>query len=104
MPDADGGKPVDDSPLISTDLIDAIVTIVDRAGLSNDSVAALRDAFPDIHFTYCMDDDVGPVWPVREADGFNVYLVDGHNHCLAFTSNPDVATGLVLAEVAEEDG
>ncbi len=30
-----------------------------RAGLTPDSVAALRDALPELHFTYCADDDIG---------------------------------------------
>jgi hypothetical protein len=35
---------------------------------------------------------------VREAEGFNLYLVDGRAHCMRFTTDLAAATGLVLAE------
>jgi hypothetical protein len=90
--------------MINDTLLDQLTTIVTRAGLSAESVAALRDAFPDIHFTHCLDDDIGAgIEPFREAEGFNIYLVDAGNHCMTFTRSLDNATGLVLAEV-EPDG
>jgi len=86
--------------MINDELIDQIVTILSRAGLTDDSVAALRDAFPALHFTHCLDDDIGAgIEPAREAEGFNLYLVDGRSHCMTFTRDPDAATGLVLADI-----
>lgn len=86
--------------MINDELIDQIVTILSRAGLTDASVAALRDAFPALHFTHCLDDDIGAgIEPAREADGFNLYLVDGRSHCMTFTRDPDAATGLVLADI-----
>jgi hypothetical protein len=88
---------------ISDALLDQIATIVTRAGVSTESTAALRDAFPDIHFTYCLDDDIGAgINPFREADGFNIYLINGSEHCISFTRSLESATGLVLAEVCDE--
>lgn len=93
--------------MIAPAFLDQVVAILDRAGLSDDSVAALRQAFPDLHFTYCLDDDVGAQHEsVRTGSGFNLYLVDGREHCLRFTHDLDAATGLVLAAVdadADED-
>jgi hypothetical protein len=90
--------------MITDALIDQIAIVVQRAGLSGQSVAALRDAFPGIQFTHCLDDDIGAgIEPFREAEGFNIYLVDAGNHCMTFTRSLDNATGLVLAEV-EPDG
>jgi len=67
-------------------------------------VTGLRKAFPDVHFTYCMDDDIVTGKPVIEREAFNLYLIDGREHCLCLTNDHDVATGLVVAEVvAEED-
>ncbi|MBT2971134.1 MAG: hypothetical protein B6D72_02185 [gamma proteobacterium symbiont of Ctena orbiculata] len=63
------------------------------------SVMALRRQFPDIHFTYCLDDDVVAVDPLHEAEDFNLYLIDSRNHCLGFTRDLDVATGIVVAEI-----
>ncbi|MFP4063604.1 MAG: DUF6129 family protein [Halochromatium sp.] len=90
--------------MITTHLLDQIETILSRAGLSADSVAALRDAFPDHHFTHCLDDDIGAgIEPVRAAEDFNLYLIDASEHCLRFTRDPDSATGLVLAEISDAD-
>ncbi|TVQ84421.1 MAG: hypothetical protein EA400_17450 [Chromatiaceae bacterium] len=86
--------------MIDAAFLDGVLAIIGRAGLSTESVAALRDAFPALHFTYCHDDDIGTgIAPVRTADGFNLYLVDGRDHCIRFTSDLANATGLVLAEV-----
>jgi hypothetical protein len=85
---------------ITDAFVDQIVAIITRAGLSTASVVALRDAFPGIHFTHCLDDDISAgITAFREADGFNLYLIDGSQHCIAFTGSREKATGLVLAEV-----
>lgn len=62
----------------------------------------LRQQFPDIHFTRCMDDDVGSVSPVSEFSGFNLYLIDSTNRCLSFTRDLQQATGVVVAEVEDD--
>ena len=72
-------------------------------GLDYDTVATLRQSYPDIHFTYCMDDDISNGKPVMETAAFNMYLIDGREHCLCLTNDFDVATGIVLAEVIEDD-
>lgn len=88
--------------MISEQFLEQVAAIISRAGASTESVAALRAAFPDLHFTYCLDDEIGAgVAPFRKADGCNLYLVDGRNHCLQFTRDLEVATGLVLAEITE---
>lgn len=89
--------------MITAGRLEQVTRIVARAGLNDQTLSALREAFPEMHLTYCMDDDVGIAEPVARADGFNVYLVDGRAHCLRFTSDPASATGLVLAEVVGDD-
>lgn len=90
--------------MISSERLDQIVTIVERAGLDAQTLAALREALPDIHFTHCMDDDLGDKTPVRTGEAFNLYLVEGsRGHCLRITQNAEHATGVVLAEVDEPD-
>ena len=88
--------------MISEEQLDRIAAMAAAEPLSEDVVARLRGIFEGVHFTYCMDDDVYEVEPVREVQGFNLYLVDGRDHCLAFTRDNQVATGVVIAEV--EDG
>jgi hypothetical protein len=63
---------------------------------------ALRAAFPDMHFTFCLDDDVMSDAPVSELSGFNLYLVDSSNHCLSLTRDLEQATGLVVAELDDD--
>ncbi len=89
--------------MIATDQIEQISTAVQQQGLDEGVVSGLRQRFPDIHFIYCMDDDVCGPKPVMQAEGFNIYLVDAREHCLAFTQSADIATGVVLAEVEAEE-
>ncbi|MBK5968421.1 MULTISPECIES: DUF6129 family protein [Thiorhodovibrio] len=90
--------------MIAPERLDQIVTIVERAGLNLQTLGALREALPDIHFTHCMDDDLGNKNPVRSTEAFNLYLVEGSSgHCLQITQNADLATGVVLAEIDEPD-
>lgn len=83
--------------------IQQVAEVVRRAGLSEQTLSALREGFSDIHFTYCMDDDLGVAEPFRQGEGLNIYLIDGREHCLKLTSDLDLATGLVLAQVGDED-
>ncbi|MCG6863136.1 MAG: DUF6129 family protein [Chromatiaceae bacterium] len=87
--------------MIRPERLDQVARIVERAGLDEQTVGALREAFTDMHLTYCMDDDIGIVEPVVRAEGFNMYLVDGRGHCMRFTNELETATGIVLAEVDE---
>jgi hypothetical protein len=69
--------------------------------LSEALIGLLRKSFPEYHFTYCMDDDVIAVEPVYESETFNLYLIDSRNHCLNFTQDKEIATGIVVAEIDE---
>jgi hypothetical protein len=89
--------------MISVENTQTIADEVKRRGLGYETVSALRQSYPDIHFTYCMDDDISNGKPVLEDEAFNVYLIDGREHCLCLTNDFDVATGIVLAEVIEDD-
>lgn len=89
--------------MIAEERLDQITEVVRRAGLNAETIAALREAFADVHFTHCNDEDIGVGRPVRSADGFNLYLVDGREHCLVLTDDPANATGVVLAAVEGED-
>ncbi|MCB1791294.1 MAG: hypothetical protein KDJ24_13435 [Gammaproteobacteria bacterium] len=82
--------------------LEQVVGLVEREGVGTDTVQKLRALLPDLHFTFCMDDDIANAAPVRERQAFNVYLVDGRNHCLCFTQDVACATGLVLAEVEDD--
>jgi hypothetical protein len=89
--------------MIAPERLEQVTLIVERAGLNEQTLGALRETFTDMHLTYCMDGDIGTHEPVRRADGFNIYLVDGRDHCMHFTTRAESATGLVLAEVDPDD-
>ncbi|MGD8569767.1 MAG: DUF6129 family protein [Gammaproteobacteria bacterium] len=89
--------------MVTVENAQTIADEVKQRGLDYDTVSALRQSYPDIHFTYCMDDDISNGKPVFEAEAFNVYLIDGREHCLCLTNDFDVATGIVLAEVIKDD-
>ena len=84
--------------MITQDQLNRIVRQIDIQVNAKIAVAQLRINFPEIHFTYCMDDDVVAAAPVYEDAAFNLYLIDSRNHCLCFTQDMAVATGVVLAE------
>ncbi len=84
--------------MIAEETIDKIDNLLIDHGLDEDAVSRLRGMWPELHFTYCSDDDVCGPKAVRESDGFSIYLIDSRDHCLSFTSDTSIATGLVLAE------
>ncbi len=89
--------------MISVELAQRIADDAQQLGLGEETITALRSNYPDVHFTYCMDDDIVTGKPVLSCSGFNVYLVDGREHCLVLTNDHDVATGVVLAEVLDDE-
>ena len=69
---------------------------VDYAALSH-----LRQVYPGLYFTHCLDDDINEVEPALRGAGVNLYLVDGRQHCLRLTEDFQAATGVVLAITTE---
>lgn len=89
--------------MIDNAMLDAVEARVVVAGAEETTVVALRKAWPGVHFTYCMDDDIGVLEPFREARGFNIYLVTGREHCISFTGSLEAATGMVIACLDESE-
>ncbi|MBN2702254.1 MAG: hypothetical protein JXR29_12485 [Methylothermaceae bacterium] len=90
--------------MIPPDLMTSIVDELSDRDLDETVVFSLRETYPDVHFTYCCDDDIVSGQPVVERPHFNVYLVDGSDHCLQLTGDCERATGLVLAyRVGDDD-
>jgi len=87
--------------LISQQLLDAVISRIESGDIDEQNMVLLREEFPGIHFTWCMDDDIGMEQPVVERDRFNLYLVDGQVHCLKLTTDMNAAGGIVIAELSE---
>ncbi|TLP44251.1 MULTISPECIES: DUF6129 family protein [Cohaesibacter] len=87
--------------MIDDAVLDGVCARVAGQVLGPDISAGLRSHWPDIHFTYCQDDDIVAAKPVREAAAFNLYLVTSGGGCIAFTSQVEQATGIVIAELEQ---
>jgi hypothetical protein len=59
--------------------------------------AAIRQRFPHLSFTRCDPQDVDSETPARRYSRWDLYLVDGSEHCWRLTADPARATGLVVA-------
>lgn len=88
--------------MLKPEQIQEIAAKIEALGVGETAVAALRQSYPSIHFTYCMDDDIPNGKPVAEHAAFNLYLVDGREHCLCLTGDYEAATGLVIAEIVDD--
>jgi len=71
--------------------------------LNEDALAALKKSWPDLRFTFCNDDDMPARLPAAlKRERFNLYLVNGSEHCLSLTDDPLQAIGVVVACVDED--
>ena len=52
---------------------------------------------------YKRQDDISDRTPVLETEQFNLYLIDGREHCLKITNDYEAATGIVVAELIADD-
>ena len=68
--------------------------------LNDEALGSLKKDWPDLRFTLCNDDDMPARLPAAlKRDKFNLYLVNGSEHCLSLTDDPANAIGVVLASV-----
>lgn len=87
--------------MITQQVLDDVIARIESGDISEQDMVRLRSEFPGIHFTWCMDDDIGMEPPVMERDRFNLYLVDGQAHCLKLTTDMNTASGIVIAELSD---
>ena len=85
--------------MISKSQINAIAAKIETLGVDETTISALRKQYQPVHFTYCMDDDLPNNTPIIEHNDFNLYLIDGREHCLCLTNDYETATGIVVAEI-----
>ncbi len=92
---------------LSPERIDAIATLAGRLfaeGRSlDDVVRAVRAAHPDLSNITGAHASVMAEDPFREEGAFNLYLVDGSNHCWLITDKPEAATGVVIGQRDGDD-
>jgi hypothetical protein len=90
--------------MIVPETLDQIASAAALHGeLNEQTMASLKKAWPDLRFTFCNDDDMpARLPPALKREKFNLYLVNGSEHCLSLTNDPLQAIGVVLASVDEE--
>lgn len=85
-------------------LLQQIIARTETLGLSETAVAALRRQWPGLSFTLCSENDIpARLNPHASGAGFDLYLVSGAEHCVAFTDHLEAASGLVLASRDEDE-
>ena len=78
-------------------------TAASMSVLNEESLVALKQTWPELRFTLCNDDDMPARLPAAlKHERFNLYLVNGSEHCLSLTDDLLHAIGVVLAEVDEQ--
>jgi hypothetical protein len=78
---------------------------VGTAAARDASAAALRQQFPQLHFTECSEDDISPRFrPASAIDGYDLYLISGATgHCLELTNDNTIATGILIAAKVDDE-
>lgn len=72
--------------------------LLGSAAVGENPLANFRQRFPALSLTRCDASDMGSDKPFRTYPGFELYLVDGSNHCWRITADPTIATGIVVAQ------
>lgn len=83
--------------MISPDDLARIGTLLAEPPQGGRPLADFRSRFPGLSLTRCDASDMSGEAPYREYPSFNLYLVDGRDHCWRLTGDPTTATGVVVA-------
>jgi hypothetical protein len=85
--------------MIVPETLDQIASAAASLGeLNEQALISLKQNWPDLRFTFCNDDDMPARLPAAlKREKFNLYLVNGSEHCLSLTDDPLHAIGVVVA-------
>lgn len=83
--------------MISPDDLARLGNLLALPPAEGNPLADFRSRFPGLSLTRCDASDMGGEAPYREYPSFNLYLVDGRDHCWRLTGDPVAATGVVVA-------
>ena len=75
--------------------IESTLTQFDK--LTSNPLPILKDCFPDLSFVRMSAADMDEK-PFRSLPNFDLYLLDGREHCVMLTDDPSLATGVVVAQ------
>lgn len=83
---------------LTTEALETIRGLLEGPAPAAERCASVRSSFPGISLTRCDWSDMDAEKPVFETMEFAVFLIDTSEHCVRMTTNPAVATGLIVAE------
>ncbi|THF64688.1 hypothetical protein E6C76_11600 [Pseudothauera nasutitermitis] len=90
--------------MIGAEVLSGARSVLERHGHGEAALAALRGQWPGLRFVGCSEDDVPPrLKPADTGGGWALYYIAGGGHCLALTTDPGAAIGLVVAECLPDD-
>jgi len=82
---------------ITSEMLDDIQkTLTQSNQLGSNPLPILKECFPGVTFVRMSASDVDDS-PYVSMDQFNLYLLDGREHCVQLTHNLEHATGVVVA-------
>lgn len=85
---------------ISTETLKEVEkTLTDSKSITNNPMPLLKGCFPDLTFVRLSASDIDEP-PFRALDDYNLYLLDTSEHCVKITSNPSMASAIVVAQRA----
>jgi hypothetical protein len=73
-------------------------SLADFHKLTNNPLPMLKECFPDLSFVRISAADI-PEPPYRALPDYNLYLLDGREHCVQLTNDPANATAVVVAHL-----
>jgi hypothetical protein len=83
---------------LTADALEQIRALLEGEGPAAERIASLRKALPGISLTRCDASDMDTETPALTLPGFDVYFIDTSEHCARITTQPEAATGLIVAE------
>ncbi|HTY04577.1 MAG TPA: DUF6129 family protein [Rhodocyclaceae bacterium] len=84
--------------MIATGVLNAVLDGVSPRLTFDEQARHLRASFPNVHITVCGEDDIPMrLSPAAENRFCSLYYVDASSHCLKLTTDPEAASGVVVA-------
>ena len=81
---------------LSADDLTEIDALLGAPDAGAGALASVRARFPKLAVTRADPSDVDSETPFRQYNRFDLFLVDGSNHCWRLTAEPERASGLVV--------
>ena len=83
--------------MITPDDLVRIDDLLATPATGSNPLTDFRGAFPGLSLTRCDASDMSDEQAFREYPAFNLYLVDGRDHCWHITDDMNIDTGVVVA-------